>query len=129
MALNQLRREAVDKAWRTLDPDMTGLVPLDVLLRAYDPSRHPKVCAGIMAPSRAVDILRNHMDASQKAHSGNVLADDFILFHAKMSAEIDKERMLDADRYFAQLDSRTQRDRMCLYRWSWQRLLYDALPR
>lgn len=99
------RREIVEAAFARFDPQGTGFAPYDALVAAYDVAKHPTVALGDMAPSAARQILANQIKPSADANNGNVAFEDFVMFHQKMSNEVDKLREKDLDYYYVTLVS------------------------
>jgi hypothetical protein len=97
------RQSIVGAAFNKFDPNGSGLVPLKVLTDAYCAEKHPHVSQGDMAPAVAARAMINALTPSAKQHSGSVAVEDFVLFHERMSAEVDEMQIRNADAYFVNL--------------------------
>ncbi|CUG93385.1 Hypothetical protein, putative, partial [Bodo saltans] len=100
LGYSQQRQSIVEAAFNKFDPTGSGRVPLAVLTEAYCAEKHPHVSQGDMAPAVAARAMTNAFTPSAKQHSGSVAVEDFVLFHERMSAEVDEMQIRNADAYF-----------------------------
>lgn len=103
VGFSQQRRDIVDAAFRKFEGAETGLIPFEALKKAYHPERHPHVSQGDMAPAVAFRAMVNALTPSANQHDGCVAVEDFVLFHERMSAEVDDMQLRNADAYFVSL--------------------------
>lgn len=103
VGFSQKRREIVEIAFNKFDLNKEGLVPLAALTDAYCAEKHPHVSQGDMAPAVAKRAMLNALTPSAQQHDGSVAVEDFILFHERMSAELDEMQVRNADAYFVSL--------------------------
>jgi hypothetical protein len=79
------RLAAVDAAWLRIDAEGAGSVPLEVLLRAYEPRGHPAVRAGKAAVAAQAAAYRQDWE-SLLAGAGVVTRNDFEAYLVDVSA-------------------------------------------
>lgn len=100
------RRDVAERAFAVFDTEKTGLVPLDTLIAAYDTRKHPVVANGDLAPAAARAQMVTALSASARQHNNCVAFEDFVLFHQRMSDEVDLIKgKQDLDKYYVDLVS------------------------
>lgn len=104
-SLSVASRRVVEEAFLQYVDESTGMAKLDVLVQAYDTSKHPTVVLGDLAPSAAKKILRTQLEPSANYHNGYVALDDFLVFHERLQTGLLKteSHVKDPEARFVQL--------------------------
>mmetsp|Transcript_992 Transcript_992/g.1078 ORF Transcript_992/g.1078 Transcript_992/m.1078 type:complete len:338 (+) Transcript_992:21-1034(+) len=101
IGFSDVRRGVVAEAFRTFDPDGSGLAPLEAIIAGYAAHQHPAVVRGDLAPSDAQQRLREQLSPSAKQHDGMVAVEDFFLLHERISDDVDRSKVCtDGDKEF-----------------------------
>ncbi|KAG5464072.1 hypothetical protein LSCM1_00252 [Leishmania martiniquensis] len=93
--LSERQYHLVAVAFKSMDPDNTGFVPLSEVKKRYFAHEHPRVKEGSMAPSAARDKLDYHLGICAADHGGSITFDEFVSYHEKIADEAYDEQVGD----------------------------------
>ena len=88
--------DVVEAAWYKVSGGAEQ-VPVARVKEAYDASRHPRVLDGVMSVGQAQEVVARAFDT---VPDGVVTWAEFLQYHVKMSAEVDRGRSVDRDGTF-----------------------------
>ncbi|KAG5489392.1 hypothetical protein GH5_00261 [Leishmania sp. Ghana 2012 LV757] len=91
--LSESEYHLVAVAFKSMDPNNTGFVPLSEVKKRYFAHEHPRVKEGSMAPSAARDKLDYHFGTCAAEHGGSITLDEFLAYHEKVADEAYDEQV------------------------------------
>lgn len=88
-SLNEKRRAIVERAFRKLDADGSGVVDMTDMRMLYNARGHPKVISGEMSEDDVLRSVLSNFDVLQ--HDGVVYFEEFENYYADIGATIDND--------------------------------------
>lgn len=86
--LSARRQNILDAVFDALDVRQHGAVDIDLILRTFDPSRHPQVLSGEKKPADLIREFGIAFDGAGATNNGAVSRAEFIEFYAGISAGV-----------------------------------------
>ena len=94
--LNEFRAGLVEKAFRKIDKDGSGVLDISDIKGTYNASKHPEVISGKKTEDEIlVEFLEtfeaHHIELYGGTHDSNVTRDEFIEYYTNVSSSIDRD--------------------------------------